>query len=266
MRTWGYRVVRAAFMAIVAGVLYEVLDRQGLVSWFLPIVGIVFLLWFAEQARRVWVRRKKVADWDRWEAAIFEPSARNHAIAEVQRALARSKRFGARLRQEQAHLSVILAELLDASGRAPEGIRVLAQIDLDALSPSRAVVVRHAKTVLYLSAGLLDEAETVLATRAPESGEPDMDARLDLLGGMIALERGNPEVALEVADAVEKRLPNDESLQAELRVLRAAGLDAKGEHDRALGILRTLDPDMLAVLAKLGPERVRPLAIAAQQS
>jgi hypothetical protein len=266
MRTWGYRVLRAAFMAILAGVLYETLDRHGQVSWFLPFVGAVFLLWFAEQARRVWVRRKKEADWDRWEAAIFEPGERGNAIMEVQRALARSKRFGARLRQEQAHLSVVLAELLDASNRAPEGIRVLAKIDLDALPPSQAVVVRHAKIVLYLTAELLDEAESVLATRAKESGAPDMDARLDLLGAMIALERGHPERALEVADAVEKHLPDDESLRDELCVLRAAGLDAKGERDRALEILRTLDEGVLDALAKLGPGRVRPLATAAQQS
>jgi hypothetical protein len=160
---------------------------------------------------------------------------------------------------------VVLAELLDASGKAQEGTRVLAKVDLDALTPSQAVAVRHAKVVTYLSAGLIDDAETALAVRAKDSGEPDMDARLDLLGAMIAIERGDPARALEIAADVEARMPDDASLRAEVRVVRAAALDAKGEREPALEIMRTLDDATLDGLEKLGPERVRPLAAAARE-
>ncbi len=265
MRTWGLRILRATFMAVVAWFLYQVLDHYGYASLFLPIVGIVFLLWFAEQARRIATRRKKERDWDRWEAAIVDPAERPNAIAEVRAALHRAQRLGPRLKQEQAHLSVILAELLDANGTPREGTRVLAKVDLDALSPSQAVAVRHAKVVTYLSAGMIDDAETALAVRAEDSGEPDMDARLDLLGAMIAIERGDAARAREVADEVEKRLPDDESLRAEAQVVRAASFDAQGDPERAIELMRTLDDATLDALAKLGPERVRPLASAALQ-
>lgn len=264
MRTWGLRILRATFMAVVAWFLYQVLDHYGYAYLFLPIVGTVFLLWFGEQARRIYTRRKKERDWDRWEAAIVDPEQRSGAIAEVRAALTRAQRLGPRLKQEQAHLSVILAELLDANGTPREGTRVLAKVDLESLSPAQAVAVRHAKVVTYLSAGMIDDAETALAVRARDSGEPDMDARLDLLGAMIAIERDDPARALEVADEVEQRLPDDESIRAEARVVRAAALDAQGEAERALDVMRTLDDATLDGLAKLGPERVRPLAAAAR--
>lgn len=260
MRTWGFRILRATFMAVVAWLLYQVLDHYGYASAFLPIVLVVFFLWLGEQARRAYTRRKKESDWDRWEAAIVDPAARQRAITEVRAALASSQRFGPRLRQEQAHLSVILAELLDASGRADEGARVLAKVEIDALTPSQAVVVRHARVVTYLSAGRIDDAEAALALRAESSGEPDMDARLDLLGAMIAIERGDAARALEIATEVEKRMADDSSIVAEARVARAAALDAAGERDAALEAMRTLDAATLDSLAELGPERVRPLA------
>jgi tetratricopeptide (TPR) repeat protein len=260
LRTWLFRILRATFMAVVAWILYQVLDHYDHEWLFVPIVGGLLLLWAAEQARRIWVRRKREADWDRWERAVLVAEDRPRAIAEVRQALERSRRFGTRLRQEQAHLSVLLADLLDASGRAEEAVRVLAKVDLDALKPSQAVVVRHAKVVAYLSANLLDDAEAVLATRSKESGAPDMDARLDLLAGALAVERGRPEEALAIAEQVERRFPADPALQAEVRVLRAVATDARGERDQALALLRTLDVSTLEHLEVLGPRRVRPLA------
>jgi len=264
MRTWGFRVLRATFLAVIAWVLYQVLDRADRAWWFIPIAFGVALLFAAEHARQRWRRRKNEADWDRWEAAVVDPAARPRAIIEVRQALARSLRFGDRLRREQAHLSVILAELLDASGRPEEGARALAKVDLDALTPSQAVVVRHTKVATYLSAGLWDDAEAALAVRAKDSGEPDMDARLDLLGGMIAIERGRPEEALSIAESVAAKL-DDPSIRAETQVLRAAALDAKGERDEAVRALRTLDDATLASLETLGFARIRPVAAAARE-
>jgi hypothetical protein len=265
MRTWGWRLARATFMGIVAWFLYQVLDHFDRAWLFLPIVGLVFFSWVAEQARRVYVRRRKEADWDRWEAAVGKPEARPAAIAEVRAALERSRRFGDRLRQEQAHLSVVLAELLEANGRAEEASRVLAKVDLDNLTPAQAVVVRHAKIVAYLSAGSLDDAEAALEVRAKDSGEPDMDARLDLLGAMIRIERGDAAKALETADEVEKRFEADPGLRAEARVVRAAALDAKGHREDAIGVMKTLDAATLSSLEMLGPPRVKPLAADARK-
>jgi hypothetical protein len=264
MRSWGFRILRATFLAILAWVLYHGLDHYGRAWLFVPIVGLVFLLWVAEQLRGMWLRRQRERDWDRWENAVIDPAERPRAIAEVRQALARSLRFGERLRQEQAHLSVVLAELLDAHGRPEESARVLAKVDIGALKPSQAVVVRHAKVVAYLSAGMLDDAEAALAVRSAESGEPDMDARLDLLGAMLAIERGDPEQALQTAAEVEARLPDDGSIQAEARVLRAAALDARGDRAGAVALLRALDAGTLRSLELLGPRRIRPIAVDAQ--
>lgn len=263
MRTWGFRILRATFMAIVAWLLYQVLDHYDRAWLFFPIALSVFVLWIAEIARRRWTRMKKERDWDRWESAVLDPAARPRAITEVKQALARSQRLGPRLRQEQAHLSVVLAELLDASGRPEEGARVLAKVDVDALPPSQAVVVRHTKVASYLSAGLIDDADAALSVRAKESGEPDMDARLDLLGGMIAVERGDAAKGLAVAEEVEARL-DDPSVKAEARVLKATALDARGDREDAIATLRTLDDATLLSLELLGFPRVRPLAAAAR--
>lgn len=250
-------------MAVVAWILYQVLDHFDEEWLFFPIVVLVFLLWVAEQGRRAWTLKKKEADWDRWEAAVADPAARPVAIREVRTALAKSERMGARLRQEQAHLSVILAELLDASGRPEEGARVLAKVDLDALTPSQAVVVRHARVVAYLSAGMLDDAEVSLKVRAEDSGEPDMDARLDLLEAMVAIERGDTARAGEIVGSVEERFRDDEYLRAECKVARAVVDDARGDREEAIAALRGLDAGTLESLAQLGPPRVRPLASAA---
>ncbi|WP_053234890.1 hypothetical protein [Sandaracinus amylolyticus] len=263
MRTWGFRILRATFMAIVAWLLYQVLDHYDRAWLFVPIAIGVLALWLAEQARRAWTRKKKEADWDRWESAVVDASLRPRAIIEVKQALARSQRLGPRLRQEQAHLSVVLAELLDASGRPEEGARVLARVDLDALSPSQAVVVRHTKIASYLSAGMIDDAQAALAVRGKASDEPDMEARLDLLGGMIAVERGELDDALKIATDVEARL-EDASVKAEARVLRAAALDARGDHEGAITTLRTLDDATLLSLEMLGFRRVRGLAAEAR--
>ncbi len=259
MKRWGFRIGRATFLAVLAWGLFRVLDGRGHGALFLPIVGVVFLLWVAEQLRGRHVRRKKERDWDRWEASVLDEEGRGTALAEVRAALARSLRFGPRLKQEQAHLSVILAELLDASDQSAEAARVLARVDLAALPPGQAVVVRHAKAVAYLEAGLLDDAEATLAVRDLESGVPDMDARLDLLGGLLEVERGRPERALEIVSKVEAKAA-DPAIKDECVVLRAIADDARGARDEATAGLRALDPDTLEVLRRVGPRRVRSLA------
>lgn len=264
MREWAYRILRAAFMAGVGWLLYQVLDRWDREWLFFPIVLVVVVLWVAEQGRRTWVRRKKEALWDRWEAALGDPAARPDAIREVRSALARSLRFGPRLRQEQAHLSVVLAELLDASGRPEEGTKVLAQVDLEALTPSQAVVVRHARVVTYLSAGMLEDAEVSLKTRAKDSGEPDMDARLDLLEAMVAVERDELDRARDIVARVSKAFAGEASLRIECDVARALVEDAAGDRAKAVATLRALDSATLESLEKLGPKRLRPLAEAAR--
>ncbi len=257
---------RIAIVGAIAWVLYHVLAYFGYGWAMVPIAGVFALLWAAESWRMARKRREREASWDRWEAAVGDDSSRLAAIQEVREELRKAFRLGTRLRVDQAHLSVILAELLDANGRPEEACEVLARVKVDELDPARRGVVRHAKAVAQISAGRFEEAEaTVRSHRGPT--EPDLDARIELLGRMLKIERGEAEAALEGLDGVLAKVPGDETgLADDVLVVRAACLEALGKRDEALAEMRKLEPGVLAALAKLGAPRVRTLARAAMES
>lgn len=253
-------------MAAVAWVLYHVLAHFGYGWVMVPLGIVVALLWALESWRMGQRRKERVAAWDRWEAAVLDDAARPTAIQEVREELRKAFRLGSRLRVDQAHLSVILAELLDASGRAEEACEVLARVPLDELDASRRAVVRHAKAVAQISAGRHDEAEATLRAHKPPT-EPDLDARFELLGRMLRIEKGEAEAALEGLDGVLAKVPGDETgLADDVLVVRAACLEALGRRDEALAEMRKLEPVVLASLAKVGAPRVRALAERASAS
>jgi hypothetical protein len=252
--------VRIAVVAAIAWVLYHVLAYFGYGWVMVPLGIVVALLWALESWRMGQRRKERVAAWDRWEAAVLDDAARPTAIQEVREELRKAFRLGSRLRVDQAHLSVILAELLDASGRAEEACEVLARVPLDELDASRRAVVRHAKVVAQISAGRHDEAEATLRAHKPPT-EPDLDARFELLGRMLRIEKGEAEAALEGLDGVLAKVPGDETgLADDVLVVRAVALEALEKGDEAVAEMRKLEPVVLASLAKVGAPRVRALA------
>ena len=259
-------VLRVAFVGFCAFALYHGLAAFGYGWLMVPMAVVASAGWaFLAMKNRQRTERRQ-AQWDRWEEAVFEDAARPKAILEVRQELQRVQRLGKALRNEAAHLSVILAELLDASDRAEEACEVLGKIRVNELDPTRAVVVRHAKAVVQLAAGRLDDFAATLASHQPPT-EPDMDARIALLGRMLFVERGEVEKALDGLDLIAARVPNDESgLVDDALVVRACALGASDKEPEALTLLRTLGAPLLEGLAKLGAPRVRVLAARALAS
>jgi len=253
-------VLRIVFVGVAAWLLYHALAYFGYGWAMIPIAAVAVLLWAAESWRMGKQRKARMAAWDRWEAAVLDDEARPQAIQEVREELRKAYRLGPRLKVDQAHLSVILAELLDANGRAEEACEVLARVKVDELDDARRGVVRHAKAVAQISAGRFDEADATLRAHRPPT-EPDVDARMELLRRMLRLEKGEAQEALEGLDGVLAKVPDDETgLGDDVLVVRAACLAALGKKDEALAELRKLDAAVLASLAKLGAPRVRELA------
>lgn len=253
-------VLRIVFVGVIAWLLYHALAHFGYGWAMIPIAGVAVLLWAAESWRMGKQRKEREAAWDRWEAAVLDDEARPQAVQEVREELRKAYRLGPRLKVDQAHLSVILAELLDASGRAEEACEVLARVKVDELDDARRAVVRHAKAVAQISAGRFEEAEATVRAHRPPT-EPDVDARMDLLARMLRLERGEAKEALEGLDGVLAKVPDDETgLGDDVLVVRAACLAALERKDEALAELRKLDKPVLVSLAKLGAPRVRELA------
>lgn len=259
----GWVLLRVVFVAVLAWLLYHALAYFGYGWAMIPLALVVAALWAAESFRMRRKRAEREQAWDRWELAVLDDAARPAAIQEVREALRSATRLGPRLKVEQAHLTVILAELLDASGRPEDACEVLGRVKLDELDAARRGVVRHAKAVAQMSAGRFEEADATLrAHRAPT--EADVDARMELLGRMLKLERGEAAEALEGLEDVLAKVPDDQTgLADDVLVVRAASLDALGRAPEALAALRTLDPIVLGSLAKLGAPRVRALAVRA---
>jgi tetratricopeptide (TPR) repeat protein len=262
-RSPGWVLLRIAFVAALAWLLYHGLAHFGYGWAMIPVALFAVTLWAAESWRLRNRRHERMAAWDRWEAAVLDDDRRPVAIQEAREALRRALRLGSRLKVEQAHLSVILAELLDASDRAEEACEVLARVKLDDLDEARRAVVRHAKAVVQISAGRFDEAEATLRSHRPSS-EPDVDARIELLSRMVRIEKGEAAAAMQGLDSVLAKVPDDETgLADDVLVVRAACMGALGRRDDALTELKKLDAPVLANLARLGAPRVRALAKAA---
>ena len=257
---WVWRVMRVVAVALFAALVYYALDAFGYAWVMVPLVTLGFLAWLGETLRMRWVQSKREQSWDRWESAVTNDATRDAAIEEVREALETARRLGPRMRLDQAHLSVILAELLDAAGRPAEGSRVLTRVKIDELQPGQAAVVRQAKAVAYLAAGDIENADLTLRVRGSRSSEADVEARLDFLELMVAIEKGDPQRALDRADGIAKSVPADPTLADDARVIEAAALDALGKKDEAIAKLKTLAPEVVAALARMGQPRVRALA------
>ena len=267
MKVFWLRIGRIVVVALAALMLYYGLETSLGYGWVLVPVALLFgAVWGGEHVFRIWKRKKDDDTFDRWEAAVRDPEARPQAIADVRERLSTARRLGKRMRLEVAHLSVVLAELLDAAGKPGEAADVLGKVQLDELEPAQAALVRYSKAVAQISAGRVDDADVTLRVRSESCGDAELDARLDLMDAMVCIERGDPESALEDAADVAKREGLDESVATEVQVVRAAALEAKGDHVGALEALAKVDVETLQGLATLGLPKVRPVAKAALEA
>jgi tetratricopeptide (TPR) repeat protein len=194
-----------------------------------------------------------------WEAALFEAKRRPRAIAQLRRALRRLTPIKQRTRSEHTRLSILLAELLDASGAYAEASAIVDELPLGTLTPVEAALVRHTRAVTHLRSGDPEGALTALHERGA-SGDLELDQRLGLLETYARLELGGAARALDDAAALEQASGVDQSVVLEARVVRAAALDALGRREEALVTLAALGRESLLPLAELGQPRVRALA------
>lgn len=255
MRRLGLRLFRVVAIGLAAWVAYHYLAPRGLAWVVWAGVGTLALGWIAWRTVTIVRARARARQEERWADALVDAPRRPAAIRDLRAALA-SERHPS----ERVHLTLVLAELLEADGEPAAALEALDALDL-AAQPERArAVVRHACAVAALSAGDLERAERALAPGP--IGERTLDTKIELLRAVLAIERGDAERALAIAE--RERKAQDDELQIEAKVVRALAVDALGDHEDALKILRGLGDDMLAVLALLGLPRVRRLAAEAR--
>lgn len=242
--------------------LFIVLDPHGLGWLVLPLAVAVFVGLFLVRLVRSYRARLVGGREGRWIDAILDDDARPRAIDEVRAALERLDGSSPRGRREDVHLRVLLGQLLDASEQYEAAREALQRPNKGALPPLERALLLHAEAVVVLRQGDPEAVLALLTGRRP-SGEPELDLRLDLLEASAQLEVGQVEAALETSTRARKTVGNDPALLLEARVVRAAALDALGQTDDAIAIVRGFGPDVIAMLRRLGQPRVRSLAVAA---
>jgi hypothetical protein len=260
MRGWLLRFMRVAFLGTGAWLAFHWLEPQGL-GWVVPVVAAALALaWIGWRYRRLQQQRASDAAADRWAEALLDPPLRPEAIRGLRTELASLRPRGGRDAGQHARLSLVLAELLEADGDPQGALDALRSVNLPALPERTRAMVRHARAVASLSAGDVEAAAAALDAIGGATGERDVDLRVRALRGLIAVERGEAEHALELAEELRVDAGSDGDLRLEARVLKAAALDALGERADALAVMRALGEEMLGVLLVLGLPRVRRLA------
>ncbi len=197
----------------------------------------------------------EIAREERWSAAVLDGARRPGAIAEVKEAIGAAETVADRVR-----LTVLLSDLVDAEGDRAEAQALLEGLEFRTLPAIECAVVRHALATLRFRDGDPEGAREVLEPRAPRCGDADLDRRLELLDATADLELGEADKALETAIRVRRSAGNDEALALEARIVRAAALDARGDHAEAVSALASLGPEIVEALTHLGGPRVRSLA------
>jgi hypothetical protein len=253
------RGLRLIAVTLVAMLAYRFLEPRGQGFWVLIALVVIGLGWVALRARVLRRRRLEDAREDRWAEALLDASKRPAMREELRRD--REALDTRHKPHAHARLSLLLAELLDADGERSEARRVLAGVDRNRLGGPMLATVLHARASLCVAEGDADAAEALLAT-LPEELDEVMEARIEVLRGGIALERGDAEAALEIAADVRDRT-RDRDVRVETQLLKATALDALEDREDALRVMRALDGDTLTALAALGFPRVKPLAEAA---
>ncbi|RZO52912.1 MAG: hypothetical protein EVA89_30170 [Sandaracinaceae bacterium] len=267
MKTWIVRALVVIGLLFFGWIGHFFLAPRGL-AWIVWTVASVIGAFVAlEVILRTRKRREERADWARFEAAVTDPGSRREVIRELVREIDRARRFGPRGRMPHARLAVRLAELHLANDDAEKALQALAKVPVTELEPLPAAVVRCARAQAYLHAGDADGAHAALSPLGAELdaaaiGDPVLDATLALARGGLALERGDPDAALQAARSVTALAEPHDELWDEARALEAAALDAQGASDEAAETLGSIRATGRARLEAIGTARVRRLLAA----
>jgi len=249
------RIVRIALVGAGAYAGYLLLEPYGLGWLVLPIAIALILGLFVRRWVQVKRFRRQIETEEAWARAVVDGARRPSALAEVRAAVAEAEAPADRVR-----LTVLLSDLVDAEGEREEAERLLSDLDYKILPPVEGAVVRHALATLHFRAGDAAAARAVLEPRAPRCGDAELDRRLELLDATADVELGEAERALETAIRIRRAAGADEALALEARIVRAAALDARGDHEEAVSALSALGPEIVEALASLGGPRIRALA------
>lgn len=259
MRTGLLRLLRLAFIAVAAFVALRTLDPRGL-GWVVPaLAALAVLTWFVLRRFAARRRAREDADADRWAEALLDSPLRPSAIRELRQAIERLDPARRKDAPQHARLSLVLAELLEADGEPNDALAVLDAVRDGALPERTVLMVRHARAVASLSAGDIEGAAAMVQELHP-IGERALDIRIRALRGFVMAEQGEGERALELAEELRLEAGADAELRMEARVLKAAALDALGDGEEAVKVMRALGEEMLGVLLVLGLPRVKALA------
>ncbi|HJL17747.1 MAG TPA: hypothetical protein RMH99_18930 [Sandaracinaceae bacterium LLY-WYZ-13_1] len=260
MRGWFLRVFRVVLVGGAAWLAFQWLEPRGLGWVVLLVAGLLVAMWIGLRAARIRGQRAEEARAERWAEALMIPPRRPAAVRELNAELDALDPSKPKQAHRFAHLSLILAELLEADGEPEKALEALDRIDDESLAERMAAVVRHARAVSWLSAGDPASARAALDELPGPCGDRAVDLRIRMMRGLIAAEEGDPEEALEIAQLARTEAGTDADLKLEARVLKAVALDAAGDPEDARKVLAALEDEMLEVLHTLGLPRVRRLA------
>lgn len=260
------RLVLVALLAFLAWAAYAYLDPRGYGWVAAAAIGLIALAWFGLRWRRVRRARARDASADRWAEALMDPPRRPAATRELREEREKLDTNKGKEASRHARLTLVLAELLEANGKAKEAVEVLDEVNDEELEEVLGAIVRHARAVSHLSAGDPKAAAAALDALPGPCGDPNVDIRIRLMRGLIAAESGDTDEALEIARFAREEVRGEADLELEARVLEAVALDASGQREDALTVMARVGDDMLDVLLVLGLPRVKRLAAAVIES
>jgi tetratricopeptide (TPR) repeat protein len=255
MKKGAMRIGRLLLVAVAAYAAFTYLEPKGYGLHLLIAFGVGIAAWVGYRAYRIRAARRGQAQIDRWTEAVVSPPARPRAVREIEAEIEALKKKGDH--HEAAQRTLLLAEILDADDRPEEARAALDRAEHASLSPELRAALHHGRVITSISAGDLEEAEALWASR-PEVMSADLRIRFTLLGGALAVERGELEEALEIASQAREELGKSD-LATDAKLLKAIALEAAGEQSAALSIVQGLGEETVAVLRAVGLPRVQAL-------